>query len=1709
LTAAEEAPGGASPRPASTAPAVPPRSAVSPISTGGGGFTLEHRVGAQYLALLLTGWGAGELGAGRVITSISFQQAPRVPVDDLVIVAELPDGVDSGLELAVGIRRTPRIVTSDADTQKLIVEYVRALLTPTVDAREHRLALVVAGHGTHAEQLAELADLAANQKDAEAYFDLVRTPKYNGALVDRLDHVKKLVRHALGELGYPDASDVEVGERTWELLDSLTVLMPEVEEPDVSDRAETINRLTTVARGGDLIAATALIDRLEVLAARFGSRAATVDLRLLRRGVHDLIEPGQWRNRRAWEALEHLHRQALRAVRSTLGTNRPECALHLDRSAHSAQVIAASESSPAVLVTGESGTGKSAIGLAAAEGSSDEETQVLCINLRHLPENSVELVGILGCTLEVALAELSAPRRLLVVDGADAAVETRGDLFTYLVTAAHDAEVRVIAISSNEAAGVIRALMAQASGTEVVSHEVVGLTDAELAEVVACYPRLARLADSPRSRELLRRLVVVDLLVRGDVSGLPLSDADAMVEIWTSLVRHNNRLDRGSPTARERVLIQLARRELTGGSAPDVAAALDPDAVDWLLQDGLLRAASEAPWQLLPDFSHDEIRRYAVARVLLETGDVTGALLAAGAPRWALGAARLACQAILNEPDTPANPVHGRLGRIQASFETLVAAGHGERWADVPGEALLTLGDPGPVLRDAWTELRGGEADGLRRLLRLIDQRHRAGGVVDPLVVEPIVDLLLAEETPWRAGKEIAAVLRDWLAALVLRGRPAGHSLRMRLRERLMAACSAGERRMIEAMAAAGAARAAKGDGDVSELERQSAMLQALGYGHRRRRQRPAVPSELTDDVMLELLALLGPDLGDAAEKLLRRVAADTPWHLAPAVDEIFSGMALAAYGRGLLADLVEAYYLDEEEDGSGFHGDGVRDHHSRLPVWPLAVYYRGPFMWLFRTDFARGVAVLNRILNHAARARVRRVVGLGGPFAPPSPEDLDAYNVELSLIGEPRIYVGDEHVWCWYRGTAVGPPPCMSALQALERVCDELVAAGVPLTRIVNVLLDGCNNLAMVGILVRHLEAGGDLLDPFLAEPAVWHFDIRRRVGEMSGLKASSEGMTGADRREWTPQEVAMMLVLPADPERAEQLRAVGAEMVAKAMAMEPELSQQGGVDQDARGVSFTTTVRNWASTLDRNQYTATPEGERIRIEVAPPEDVQAALEPGNADLRRGQETTRLMLRYFLDRRGRSEAEPLTAEELVADVAVAEDLLENPPVSSVIGVWDAAVAVASAALEEHLLHGLDLPKGVVDFAVAVVVFVGEGVVTAPSPFESEADRIVAKALPLLLLPLAGELLVAVDDDIAGVRDRVRAAVRSLAAADPNETRLHLAWALDALWAESCVPGECHHELAFGMIPELLADCVLGPWDQETQRRQHLSLPEPLAQSIAVTSDDDIDPSRLDAPIRALGAAATHECCVRAPARHLLDALVAAHRRVLLVHDYDHRNSSTMVVARALLGLAAAGDEAPIHQHIGMVIDNGRLLSAFLRALAAAAEENPSAAEAARRIWPDVMIQVLDLIAAGHRPFSGGYFGDAALAALVPESTPEIAFLYRQLASTPIQWLDVLAWRPAIERWLPVAAGRAQCVDALVSALRTIPDSDQVVTGLPWITALVQADGKGVAARSFLLARWLIEIRAGAARLGELGTWQPLVDALVVAGETSLAPYSE
>lgn len=1279
------------------------RSGTSPYASGGGGVTFERKVGAQYLAHLLAGDGAPELGAGRRVVRVDFQQAPTYAVDDLVVRAAHHGEREASLVLALAIRRSPRLVQSDEKSRKLIQQFVKMIVKAPSDGPEQRLGLVVAGRQRPALQLRELAHHAAGQPDAASFFDLFGTSGALSADVRRrLCQFVKLVEHALQRADAARLDAALVQQRAWELLSVLTVLTPELESPGETDWFGIATSLVPVAPDEDPDGATRLLDRLLVLAGEYAPKAARVDLKRLRRDAHSLVDTNARRNRRGWTHLNHLHERALASVRHEITSADRGRSLSLERGDAAKELDKAAGEAAAVVVTGESGVGKSALALQAfapAPVAGPEALQALCINLRQVPALTVEFEALLGLPLSTLLGELSAPRRVLVVDGVDAVAEGRGEAFNYLLDAASQSDVKVVAVTSLATEQMVLDALAHRFGEDIRKHRVGPLADIEINQIVETFPEVEKLGADPRSRGILRRLVVVDLLVRASGSSVPLTDADAMNDVWARLVRGPERTNRGSPDARVSVMLRLADLELTGGDRLAAISGLDPEALEGLRRDGLLRTSPEDPFGIGPEFAHDELRRYAVARLLLLDDVPTTALSRAGAPRWSLSAAQLACQAWLGRPATAERPSLGRFHYLQRSFDALVQDGLGARWGDVPGEALLKQADPSALLRDAWDELRADDSAGLKRLVRLVDQRLRDDDrVVDIAAVEPIIELLLDEPAPWRLGDYVNDLLRAWLRAHVIAGSAAGHPLRILLRERLVVGCAAADQALAEKQAAETSANRAPETGETRSSEQaHSSLPRGVGPGDHTgfRRARLRLPQEITDPLVLELLALLGPDLDESSEKVLQRVAREAPGWLGPAVEEPFTGFALASYRRGFLAELTGAYYFDDSANAFGLPDDGIRSHRSRTAdlLTPLASWSRGPFMALFQSDFSRGVAVLNRLLNHAARVRARSLAHSDQRSGESDSDAFGPYWTTLEITGSRRRYIGDEHVWLWYRGTGVGPYPCFSALQALERVCDQLIQRETPIDVLVAVLLKHCENLAMVGLvvglLVRHLEKVDGALDPYFASPLIWELEFSRVAHEFGGLAANSEGLVAPERRKWSLRDAAVLAALRAADDRGAALREVGERLLSNAR---PRLDSADG-DRPPEGyaglenTADMTTVRAWASSLNPDNLEIHEASEGFQVTAKPPEDVLRDLEEASEDRERGEEVTRLFLRYHVEpRKGAVEAPG--AEELEEHVATARELLRSPPKSVVHEPVDVAAMVAGAVLEAHVVRG-------------------------------------------------------------------------------------------------------------------------------------------------------------------------------------------------------------------------------------------------------------------------------------------------------------------------------------------------------------------------------------------------------------------------------------
>jgi hypothetical protein len=1649
----------------------------SPYSTGGGGVSFAQRVAAQYLASMLTGsrrTEAGELPVRRV----SFQTGPAHPVDDLLVVCT---DDRTQVTLAVACRATPNFVQSDDATVKLVGSLLEEIVK--FDTQTHQVAVAAAGWVNQWEQLATVCATARGHADAESFQASFNVDgRWSRPVRDRLAQFLNMVAKAVD--GAPAAD--EVLRLAWKLLSRLHLVGFAVQGPDESDRTAIATSLDVVAAG--TVDGVAVRDRLEVEATRYDATGAVVDRKLLRRDLHAVLDSPSTRSAHAWNVLAEHRKLAGAGVRTSIGGDAarggPLEISFSDRRGDLAKAVRAAGAEASVLVmSGVSGTGKSALMLSTIvelEAADPAGFEALVVNFRGLPQTSIEFRAAVGMSMEDVLAELSAPCRLLVIDAADAALERSAGLLSDLVLAAAAAGVGVVAVTSDTAGDFVREQMTRGFEKAASTFTMEPLGDEDIKVVSNHFPLLRGvLRDLPAS-SILRRLVVLDLLAR---TGLQLESSmgewECLEVVWSKIVRGDGRPGLGSAEAREQTLLAVAAATLPLPCDRRPAGGLDLAAVDALRRDHLLGPAS--PYRDQPEFAHDEVRRYATAILLVRSQNLIEVLEAAGVPRWAMSAATLACKGQLQAPGAQAPRVFSEAVELFKSF----ADQHGARWADVPVEAVLET----PVTYECLKAALGGATPRLAfgDVVRVVQQRHRFNGLVDPVVSTPVVRVLLDESAPWAVSKESFELLVGLLQSLALAGLPSGNALRIALRERLLAFWGSFP------------VREAGEDGPPEWVTK-------------RRRRRHVLDYHVTDDEFVESLALLGPDIDETVEECLRAIAENAPALLAPAVDSPLSARAIALRNPELLAMLMEAYYIDDEDDDGWGLDDGVRRHQGRWSgVWPpFFEFYFGGFWQLFQTaSYGTSVRVLNNILNHGARSRVR---SLSGRRIPDLIEGLSAeggvegeeIGAVLDLDGTRRLYVGDSHVWSWYRGTSVGPYSGMSALLAMERLAEGWLVRGASPSMVVEVLLAGCENLAvpgmLFGLLVRHLEKVGAELDSFLAEPFVWRLEFSRITNENSGLRAKTEGLANLERRRWSPGEVCVWLMTRGGEERVEVLKGVADRLV--------ENGDRLGIPQEL--------TKNWAANLDASRYEVTQQGDEYYLQIVPPPEVQAAQNKHAAYQGRLQTSMRLQNRYWGSAKHDPDYQPPTTAEIAQDLAAARVLLESDGELIPNRPVDAVAQVVRTAVERAVTGKMEALGEEAEFVAQFVIGLALSFKNVEDQrhegqyFDLGADRAVALALPPFLTSALAEPLAS----IGAARDDVAEAGLAMAGRASLETRLYLARGCDPLWAAPCDGNPCIHETALNWLIETARGTEIGPWDMHGQRRPNVQIEGDVLGRLQRLDGKSIDIGMLDPALRGLGfAAAMNHCCTQKAAA-LLGAFLDVQRRAMVVHedkgwDADYRGHHTLVAARALLEVSATnGAVDPVLEHLDVLHADASLMLNFLHGLAAAGAESERLAAAARRVWPDLLSHALRYMDDGPSPYQDHHWGDWAAAALLPEPLAWTQGLYNELSGAPIDWVRTEDLVDLLEGWLPIGRGEARCVDALIRILRKLPLSEQATRGLRWVADLCIQVGRVTVKQTWTSNDWLKEIRSTAEELGVLGEWQMLVDSMVVAGNEGLAPYS-
>ncbi len=1595
------------------------------------------------------------------IRRVRFQQrAAGAVLDDLVVDGDDPRHGSQWVECQVKRRLSPAAGDSD------FVEIIRRCACelerdpePIQDGRR-RFGIAAAPSGALLE-LTWLTRLARAHGSADAFVNVIVTTAGRPRR-ERLTALRSIARRVLP----PDATDAGVDDLVWRLSRALHVWTVDA-NAEGADVVATIDRLRDLALPGTNPAA--VLRALEELAMGWGPQGATVDEPMLRARLEamGLALDAAPARRAAFEELRRSSAPLLDRAAAAVGRQ-----LHLPRDGLRQELWAAVAEHDLVLVGGKAGVGKSVLARLVGADLAAAGAVAAAINLSGRTEGLVALEAELGGRLADALA--GAPiggTRVLLIDGLEQALTDSGRLLSAVLNAvARDAGSappwKVVLTARDEALATVTRLATDHTGRTPWTMIVGELTDAEVDEIVAAFPRLTPVMRNARAKALLlRRPYLVDLLVRAvhdqelpeDVVG----EEDLIGVVTDRLVRRDNGglPGRGTPDGRHDIYLAVAEASLRN-ELPTRLDGTDGEARAGLASDDVIVRVG-ASWT----FAHDVLGDYGVAALLLEP-DGGDRLRSAQAPRTLLRAVRLRMQRQL--ADRLASGFVSAWARVVADAEALAL--DGPRWRDLPWEALLNLGRVRPALQVLTPRLLEEEGAGLLRLIDVTERLARRAGAEEnaPLPLDlalsaPVVNLLV----------ENAARLPVRLTAAACR----------LVHEHLEAAAASGKDPLV---------------GLLHRVDLPDAVMRWADDDQYGDRLEHAIGS----------LALAAGELHDRHAEYLAEHARRRPHEIAEAVESPYAATVLARTRPDLLLRLSGLYYLGVGYDLEGptaevgqrpsrrsFDFDeleGVRDHspeHTRhLSMWPVGNDQSnpalGPFAALLAAHPAHGLRLIGAVVDAATATRSRL-------------ENDNDLRLELLSAewASPRTFDGTGTVWLWHRRTGTGPGPALSALMALRAWAVDRIRSGDPVAVVRDGILSAGSSLAFPSValsaLVDSHDRVTDELDLFLSHPLVWHLEIARSTHEHGvGLD-----VPGATRLGWNMSSVAMALVLRAPRDRRAQLRQLGTIL----MENHAELP---GKDSELL-------ARRWAAELDVEHYKATPQDEGVVFTVEYPEEVITALqESGGAQAARSVHVTGLMMKAITLRDGKgdaSEAPALWRE--VVDAVEAQDANDDPftvyrPVDT--------IAAAAAGLVRAATNGVDVADHDLRAAIELLL---EGarhfsLMAPPERYEADeaesadpfdvaemawdmgSDRSIATALPLLVLhpglvERAGVTIPAVASGIEGI-----------ATSRYHETRERLCDGLAPVFALECPLYCAAHDAAIAAALRMLATS-----GQQLRRPGYGYAPITLAnpiQTISGSDGFDLNVVQASFAVLLLRAAANAPCDHARLAATVLDELIEYDRRDWPAR-YARRHYHRTHMWRGALDLAVtdrilAGDDEILDLHLEAFGPVGEDVTGLIVQLAARAVEDQHT-QRVHEVWPRLHDRLLPEMR-NLEPRSGDH-DKRPNSSMVRKLDEALLLVPPETANH--QWPSQETVRLGV-RWLKSFEGKPHAADRAITFVgRMIGLNNEVATHL--ILGVLGDNVERIRRESRMVVAWL-QLVLGDPAPGSMTTRaRTLLDRLAAAGD--------
>ena len=980
-----------------------PARVSNPASTGGAGNTFEQHVNAHWLALLLVR-GIPPILRDCTVAEVHFQtEHLGWNTDDFMVVGA--SGSGKRRKLPGQVKRNFTVSAADEECRQTIQDCWKDFRNAQLfDPANDRLAIItLRGTNTLLEHFAGLLDGARAPADAADFERRLKTLHERGLVYEGPKVVAYCddIRSIIGDL---EGRPVNLSE-VWPFLSVLHVVSLDLTTSTGQTEAAVKTLLAHTTSDSDPRgAADASWDALVREAGTGMPQARSYVRDTLSDPLRQRHSPVGSSDQRALAALRDHSAFVLDGIRSVLGTG-----LHLRRERLVQNVADELESSQIVLVTGAAGSGKSAVAKdAVATFSADHFVFSFRSEEFAVPHFDETLLRAQIPARASALGALLAgqSRKLLLVESVERLLEaSTRDAFSDLLTlVSRDKSWRLLLTCRDYSADLVRSSFLESAGVGHAMLSVPSLEDAELEEVQAACPAMARPLASASLRTLLRNPYVLDMALRlpwPPDRPLPTNEREFRGRFWQEIVRDGQHAAEGMPRRREQAFIEIALRRARGLTLHARCGDLDAEAIDGLRSDSLIASPPQSAALAAP--AHDVLEDWAILQWIEEQHAIHhGSLRDLAAVLGTYPAIRrtyrkwvaelverdaFGADSVFESVTTQETlPAHFRDDTLVAFLRSATAPEFLGRHREVllrndkhQLHRVIHLLRVGCIRTPDWVKPTAESAtlfsvpDGVAwaSVMHLVQQNLSAfSGSEYHLLIGFIEDWArgVSWQTPYPDGAEPAAAIAHALL-------PHFDDYR-----------SDDERERILKVLA----RIPNGDRNG---------FAALLRGHREDDERDRASDELRD------LLLCGMD-----------------------------GMAACRDLPDLVVEVAREYFLCSEENLAE-----LREYRSGLDVEPVfginqgrhfdffpASAIRGPFLQLLRYHSRTGIDFISELCNRSADWYQQRRV--------PSEYVEPPYEIALTFAdGTTQKQWCNGRLWNLYRGTSVGPDALQSALMALE----------------------------------------------------------------------------------------------------------------------------------------------------------------------------------------------------------------------------------------------------------------------------------------------------------------------------------------------------------------------------------------------------------------------------------------------------------------------------------------------------------------------------------------------------------------------------------------------------------------------------------------------------------------------------------------------------